>query len=121
LFTANTGDTEAEKVRKAKAKAAAKNKRRSRPSSTVHELFRLLDTNGDGVLTLDEVVDAHEKLGLTADQAMKLFEGLDVDGSGTLTRAEMSFMGSLTQKIKSASRLSFSPKPVLQGYTFFLI
>jgi len=111
----DANENEAETRRKAQVKAAAKSKRRSRPSTTVHELFRLLDTNGDGVLTLDEVVGAHERLGLSEVEATTLFEGLDVDGSGTLTRAEMSFMGSLTQKIKSASRHSFRPRHTRRG------
>jgi hypothetical protein len=103
----DAGDKKAEQSRNAHAKAA-KGKRRPRPSTSLHELFALLDANGDGELTLDEVVAAHGQLGLTAQEAKALFAELDVDGSGTLTRVEMSFIGSLVHKIKAAPRLSFA-------------
>ena len=52
------------------------------------ELFKLLDTNGDGVLTKNEVVENCAKLRLTAKEAAALFLRLDADGSGSLTKEE---------------------------------
>ena len=52
---------------------------------TKEQILELLDANGDGELSRDEVGQGASKLGLTMSQAVRLFDKLDADGSGTLT------------------------------------
>jgi len=56
-----------------------------RQAETVEKCFRCLDTDGDGVLSTNEVVRGLEKyLNLSEDERMELFALIDRDGSGTL-------------------------------------
>ena len=52
---------------------------------TKEELFEILDANDDGVLSRDEVGQGAKKIGLSSAQAVRIFDKLDLDGSGTLT------------------------------------
>jgi hypothetical protein len=63
---------------------------RWRPALNVRQkrLYTTIDANNDGVLSLEEVVAAHRKLGLTPEAAAALFEELDVDESGSITEEE---------------------------------
>lgn len=50
------------------------------------EMFKKLDTNGDGKLTVDEFVG--KRTGEKADKAKERFAKLDKDSDGSLTLAE---------------------------------
>ena len=53
-----------------------------------NKLFDLLDRSHNGVLRKDEVVGAASILHMTEHEASMLFESLDVEGNGELTRSE---------------------------------
>jgi Ca2+-binding EF-hand superfamily protein len=53
-----------------------------------NKLFDLLDKSHNGVLRKDEVVGAASILHMTEHEASMLFESLDVEGNGELTRSE---------------------------------
>ena len=65
-------------------------KRDKAKAPSLDELFDLIDTNGDGELSREEVVAASAKLGMTEAEADSLFDDLDADGNGTLSRGEWS-------------------------------
>ena len=66
---------------------------------SVNDLFRLLDSNNDGTLTRAEVVGACEKLNLSEEEAGAMFDEMDTDGSGSLSKDEMSdIFGNLGKK-----------------------
>lgn len=68
---------------------------------TVDELFVLLDVNGSGQLTRDEVVSAADKLNLTQEEAALLFDEMNTDYSGTLTRNALSaFVDDVVSELK---------------------
>jgi len=71
----------------------APNVRRLRLADT----WRLLDKNNDNDITLDELIDASPKLGLTATQATVMFEELDENKSGSIDWKEFNdgFKGAL--------------------------
>jgi len=104
-FTSSTSEKAA-----GKKKPHARKKRRP----TLNELFDIIDTNGDGYLIRSEVVGAASKLGLTKEEAASLFHELDKDGSGTLTRKELSTMGKMARfmygQLPSLSSMSSSRK-----------
>jgi len=52
-------------------------------------LFEELDTNGDGVLTLEEVQAGADKLGMTVQEATEMFFRLDDNGDGVITPTEL--------------------------------
>lgn len=52
------------------------------------KLFNVIDADGDGNLSLDEMLAARRKLGLTERQARHLFAELDLDGNGTVSAEE---------------------------------
>jgi len=54
----------------------------------VSELFDLLDTDGNGELSLEEVVTNHEHLSMTKTEAARLFKRLDPHGRGSINRKE---------------------------------
>jgi Ca2+-binding EF-hand superfamily protein len=58
----------------------------------VSEIFHTIDTNGDGVITKDEL-RSHlvEKMGYTAEYADYLFVSIDTDSSDDITKDEMKF------------------------------
>lgn len=54
-------------------------------AAVVETAFRCLDRNGDGVLTVEEMIKGLGKhMDCSSDQLSKLFEQVDRDGSGTL-------------------------------------
>jgi Ca2+-binding EF-hand superfamily protein len=57
-------------------------------SEAAASLFEVIDLNGDGELSRSEVIAAAGLLGLTEEQAARLFDAMDEDESGTLTHAE---------------------------------
>ena len=64
----------------------------------LNTLFNALDTNGDGELSKDEVVAGAKQLNMTEKEAAKLFDDLDDDKSGMLTRSEFDAAESLTEE-----------------------
>jgi Ca2+-binding EF-hand superfamily protein len=52
-------------------------------------LFKELDLNGDGVLTLEEVQEGAHKLGMTVKEATEMFFKLDDNGDGVITPSEL--------------------------------
>lgn len=82
-------------------------KKRTRRLS-LHQLFNLLDADGDGTLVRSEVVAAAAKLGMTQDEAAALFHDLDKDGSGTLTREELSVIESFSHYFSKGPRFSLT-------------
>eukprot|EP00614_Pseudopedinella_elastica_P024677 CAMPEP_0172644748 /NCGR_PEP_ID=MMETSP1068-20121228/239373_1 /TAXON_ID=35684 /ORGANISM="Pseudopedinella elastica, Strain CCMP716" /LENGTH=1322 /DNA_ID=CAMNT_0013458959 /DNA_START=70 /DNA_END=4040 /DNA_ORIENTATION=- len=78
-------------------------------------LFRELDTNGDGVLSLGEIRAGARKLNLTEEEAVRLFMRLDADGNGVLDDSE--FGRGIEDKeifLKSRRRLSSIAQEVLE-------
>ena len=55
------------------------------PQEKTNFLFDKLDANKDGVLSLDEVQSAADKIGMSQEEAAALFASLDTDGDGELT------------------------------------
>jgi len=55
---------------------------------TLQILFDKLDTDGNGVLSREEVLAGAELLNMTDAQASTFFDELDVDGEGTVDRVE---------------------------------
>jgi len=52
------------------------------------DTWRLLDKNHDNNITLDELINAAPKLGLTKTQATNMFANIDKDESGAIDRKE---------------------------------
>lgn len=86
-------------------------------------LFETIDTNNDGVLSLEEMKAHASELSLTPVEATKLFRQLDTDGDGTLSLSEFheidatdlsSFEG-LTAFFKVNNPFSTSPPPSSSG------
>lgn len=50
--------------------------------------FKLLDKNGDGQISLQELDEACPQLGLDSEEARGIFQQLDVDGSGAIEYSE---------------------------------
>ncbi|XP_078446501.1 ca2+-activated RelA/spot-like protein [Wolffia australiana] len=51
-------------------------------------IFHLLDTNGDGRISLEELTDVMKELGATGDDAVKLMQVLDSNSDGSLSSDE---------------------------------
>ena len=86
---------------------------------SIHQLFQLLDANSDGKLTKVEVVENCSKLELSEEDAAALFDDLDKDGSGELSRAEASMFNQFRSRFgfggkqnatKGPSQVSPKPK-----------
>lgn len=58
-------------------------------SAVTDGLFRVFDTDEDGVLGADEFVNFYGIYGLKSAMARQVFLDLDVDGDGTVTRQEL--------------------------------
>jgi calcium-dependent protein kinase len=72
----------------------------SKTTETVEQAFRCLDKNGDGVLSVEEVVKGlkkHLAMSSKEDELMRLFEQIDRDGSGTVNVYEFT-SASMDQK-----------------------
>lgn len=66
---------------------------------SVNDLFRLLDSNNDGTLMRAEVVAGCEKLNLSEEEAGAMFDEMDTDKSGSLSKDEMAdIFGNLGKK-----------------------
>ena len=59
-------------------------------SKALDSLFEVIDLDGDGELIKSEVVASAGLLGLTEEEAASLFEDMDENGSGKLTRDQFS-------------------------------
>eukprot|EP00927_Polykrikos_kofoidii_P041462 TRINITY_DN35350_c0_g1_i1.p1 TRINITY_DN35350_c0_g1~~TRINITY_DN35350_c0_g1_i1.p1 ORF type:complete len:596 (-),score=91.16 TRINITY_DN35350_c0_g1_i1:166-1953(-) len=60
-----------------------------RVAVVVEQAFRCLDRNGDGVLTVEEIIKGLKKhMSLSSEELSSLFEQVDRDGSGTLNARE---------------------------------
>jgi len=70
----------------------------------IHDVFKSMDTNGDGVLCLDEIKKGFASLfgedSQEAKEAIHIFAGIDVDGSGIIDYTEFCAAG-LCQKTAS--------------------
>jgi len=58
----------------------------------VDSIFDCVDTNGDGVITLEEL-KAHlvDQMGYTEEYTTYLFDSIDTDSNGSISKQEMSF------------------------------
>jgi len=63
----------------------------------LRETFFSLDENGDGQLTLAEMMKACTASGINVDDMKRVFDGLDVDGSGSVGYSEF-LAGMIDQK-----------------------
>ena len=61
-------------------------------SGLVDRLYALFDTDESGRIDADEFCNFYGAYGLRADTARAVFDGLDADGDGTVSRAELSRM-----------------------------
>lgn len=52
-------------------------------------VFNVIDVDGDGTVTLTEITDHLEKSGYKPDAVAKIFEKLDTDKSGCISRDEL--------------------------------
>ena len=82
-----------------KKKYAFSNAPQETTAPTLSQLFSVLDKNGDGKLTKDEVVSGADSLGMTTDAAAELFDKLDSSGSGTLSKDDFGLMSSLSDLV----------------------
>lgn len=57
-----------------------------RPSVAAH--VALVDTDGDGYVSLDEFIRSQEATGMSQEQALRAFKALDLDGDGRVTLDE---------------------------------
>ena len=58
---------------------------------TIEELFDVLDADGDGSLTREEIIAGAHKINLTKKQASDIFDEMDTNGDGTLSKMEFYF------------------------------
>jgi juvenile hormone diol kinase len=58
-------------------------------SSLVDRLYALFDTDGSGVIDVDEFCNFYGAYGLRAEMAREVFGALDRDGDGAITRTEL--------------------------------
>ena len=63
------------------------------PTAEIHAdadaVFNVIDVDGDGTVTLTEITDHLEKSGYKPDAVAKIFEKLDTDKSGCISRDEL--------------------------------
>jgi len=63
----------------------------------IHRVFREMDTNGDGVLTFEEVAEGFKKMfgerSVDYEEVRATFDQLDLDGSGTIDYTEFCAAG----------------------------
>ena len=55
-------------------------------SAQVLKIFDVIDLNGDGQLTKDEVIVSSERLNMTPAQASVFFDAMDKEGNGKLLK-----------------------------------
>jgi len=87
---------------------------------SINQLFQLVDANLDGKLTKAEVVENCSKLELSEEDAAALFDDLDKDGSGELSRAEASMFNQFRSRFgfggkKPAKSASSQASPTPNG------
>jgi hypothetical protein len=82
--------------------------------TTLENLFRKVDLNGDGELTRSEVIEANALLGLSPDDAEKLFDTMDISKRGILSRTQFS-INALTEIPRRESRYSAAESSRRQG------
>ena len=87
-------------------KAARAGSKRKKKAPSLEEIFDLIDIDGDGELTKDEVLASAAALGMTPEEAAALFDRLDVDKSGTLTRDEFRATGFVADVASGLSGLA---------------
>jgi uncharacterized membrane protein YdjX (TVP38/TMEM64 family)/Ca2+-binding EF-hand superfamily protein len=91
----------------------AENKKAMFKKLSINQLFQLLDANSDGKLTKAEVVENCSKLELSEEDAAALFDDLDKDGSGELTREEAGMFNQLRSRFgawgKKTARAALPP------------
>ena len=76
-------------------------------AARVMDLFRDMDTNGDGVISKKEFIIGLEQLGLPGRQASaQLFDSWDVDGSGTIEFDELNKVLRRGQEMAGSSALA---------------
>ena len=79
-------------------------------------LFRTMDTSGDGLIDQNELKDGLKKLGLalTEDEFGGLWRGLDADGSGACDLKELEGALRDTDPERKAALAKFSRPPKLR-------
>jgi Ca2+-binding EF-hand superfamily protein len=88
---------------------------------TLKEVFQILDGDHDGTLTKNELMAGATKLGMTLDEASRLFDELDVNGDGELTKDESSFFSKIWLQYKNREPTKKNAKKLNVNQIFDLL
>lgn len=81
------------------------------------QVFRLLDKNGDGKISIEELTEVMEELGAEAEDAREMMELLDSNSDGSLSSDEFD----LFQKQVHVAKICFRVMMVLRRKLIFFM
>lgn len=95
---------------------SAKTRAVVRANRVLSEVFRIVNCNGDGIISLDEVLDLTGKLEIfvTESEAQKIFKAMDTNGDGRVEESDFcSFMKRKSEvAVKTAHQVSVSASDI---------